>query len=565
MIGPFKRMFKRGRNQNREIDPDEIFLDSSNLPEFDTSQFEGRMEKPIPRKVLFILGAFFFLISVLFLYKVGKLQIVQGEKYAKTSMQNHLRNTLIFAHRGAILDRNAVLLAGNIPGDSDENFLGRKYSDILGMSHIIGYIKYPKKDSSGFYYTKELKGYDGVEKQYDADLSGENGLKIVETNALGALQSESVIRPPQDGKNLTLTIDSRVQSKFFELIGEVATDLSFQGGAGVIMDITDGGVLALASYPEYKSSVMTEGDDGDTIKKYLTDKRTPFLDRIISGAYTPGSIVKPFMATGALNEKVITSEKQILSTGSISIPNPYNPKEKSVFLDWRPQGWVDIRKAIAVSSNVFFYEVGGGFENQKGLGITNIEKYARLYGLGEKTGIDLPGEVSGVIPNPSWKALNFDGDAWRVGDTYHTVIGQYGFQVTPLQMVRGIAAIANFGKLITPHVVVDDKDVFPRDLKIPRDVLKVVQEGMRQTVTLGTAPGLKFEDVHVAAKTGTAQVGISKQRINSWVVGFFPYENPRFAFTLMMETGPNDSEVGAVRVMRQMIDWMRVYTPEYMK
>ena len=558
-------MFKRGRNQNREIDPDEIFLDSSNLPEFDTSQFEGRMEKPIPRKVLFILGAFFFLISVLFLYKVGKLQIVQGEKYAKTSMQNHLRNTLIFAHRGAILDRNAVLLAGNIPGDSDENFLGRKYSDILGMSHIIGYIKYPKKDSSGFYYTKELKGYDGVEKQYDADLSGENGLKIVETNALGALQSESVIRPPQDGKNLTLTIDSRVQSKFFELIGEVATDLSFQGGAGVIMDITDGGVLALASYPEYKSSVMTEGDDGDTIKKYLTDKRTPFLDRIISGAYTPGSIVKPFMATGALNEKVITSEKQILSTGSISIPNPYNPKEKSVFLDWRPQGWVDIRKAIAVSSNVFFYEVGGGFENQKGLGITNIEKYARLYGLGEKTGIDLPGEVSGVIPNPSWKALNFDGDAWRVGDTYHTVIGQYGFQVTPLQMVRGIAAIANFGKLITPHVVVDDKDVFPRDLKIPRDVLKVVQEGMRQTVTLGTAPGLKFEDVHVAAKTGTAQVGISKQRINSWVVGFFPYENPRFAFTLMMETGPNDSEVGAVRVMRQMIDWMRVYTPEYMK
>ena len=153
---------------------------------------------------------------------------------------------------------------------------------------------------------------------------------------------------------------------------------------------------------------------------------------------------------GALTEGVIDPYKKILSTGSISIPNPYFPDQKTVFKDWKAHGWTDMREAIAVSSDVYFYEIGGGFESQKGLGIVNIEKYAQLFGIGQKTGIDLPDEKGGIIPGPEWKIKNFKGEPWRIGDTYNTVIGQYGFQVTPLEMVRAISAIANYGTLVTP-------------------------------------------------------------------------------------------------------------------
>ncbi len=305
-----------------------------------------------------------------------------------------------------------------------------------------------------------------------------------------------------------------------------------------------------------------------TIDSYMTDPRKVFLNRDTSGLYTPGSIVKPFFALGALAENIIDPNTKILSTGSISIPNPYFPDQKTVFKDWRVNGWVNMMQAIAVSCDVYFYEVGGGYQNQKGLGIANLEKYARLFGFGETTGVDLPGESQGTIPSTQWKAVTFKSDpTWRIGDTYHTAIGQYGFQVTPMEMVRAVGAIANEGSLMTPHFILNDtaKEKEVTNVNLDKSYFSIVQEGMRDAVTTGTATAMNVPYVQVAAKTGTAQLGVSKNKVNSWVIGFFPYDNPKYAFAVMMEAGPSSNEVGASAVMRELLYWMSINTPEYFK
>jgi penicillin-binding protein 2 len=225
-----------------------------------------------------------------------------------------------------------------------------------------------------------------------------------------------------------------------------------------------------------------------------------------------------------------------------------------------------MRKAIAISSDVYFYEVGGGFETQKGLGIANIDKYADLFGVGQKTGINLGGEKDGTVPSPDWKAATFKNDPWRIGDTYNTAIGQYGFQVTPIQMVRAVSGIANMGTIYTPHITLGDKnystpEVFPVD----KQNMSVIYEGMRMAVTEGTCTALNLPNVLVAAKSGTAQVGLGNTNTNSWIEGFFPYDNPRYAFALVMERGPKAASGNATRVMSEVIDYMSVYTPEYFK
>jgi len=554
---------KKRNAMKASIDPDEIFLDSANLPDFDTYQFEGILEKPISKKTFFMLGIFFVCVGVIFVARIASLQVASGAAFAEESENNRLRHLPIFPERGVIYDRNGIELAWNSPRDGD--FSKRSYADMHGLAHIIGYVGYPATDSSGLYYQKNYVGKDGAEKYYDDLLAGEAGTRIVETDAFMNTRLGSIIYPPTDGESITLSVDARMEEKMYDLIALLIAEYKYTGGAGVIMDIKTGEIIALASVPEYSSSVMTEGDDISTIRSYQNDRSTPFLNRAVSGLYTPGSTVKPFVAVGVLEEKVVTPDDKIVSAGSISVPNPYFPDQFSVFNDWKAHGPVDIKEALAVSSDVYFYEVGGGFKTQKGIGIAGIEKYARLFGFGDYTDIDLPGDVDGVIPNPEWKLAMFNGDPWRVGDTYHTVIGQYGFQVSPVQMVRGIAAIANGGALVTPHVRLGDMVSTTPISGVNKDVLAVVRDGMRLAVTHGTAKGLDLPYINVAAKTGTAEIGTANQFINSWVVGFFPYENPHYAFTVVMEQGPHNNTVGGLYVMRQFFEWMAINMPEYVK
>ncbi len=557
-------------NKIKEIDPDEIFLDSQNLPKFNTQQFEGRLEKSIPKNSLLVLSIFFIIIILVFIFKLINLQIIKGETYFKKSENNTLMKQPIFADRGLIYDRNNILLAWNKWEVSDLNKLSspqRNYFPSNGFGLLLGYVSAPAKDSSGRYWQDSFIGKDGIEKYYNDILTGENGVRITETNVAGEIQSENIVTPPKPGNNINLSIDSRIEEKLYSQISEMAKNSSFSGGAGIIMDIKTGELLAITSYPEYNGTILSLGQDSKTINNYLTDKNKVFLNRAISGLYTPGSIVKPFIGYGALVENIISPLKQIFSNGSISIPNPYFPDKKSVFIDHGAFGYVDIEKAIAVSSDVYFYEVGGGFENQKGLGILNIDKYTRMFGLTETTGIDLNGEKAGIIPTPEWKAKTFKGEPWRVGDTYNTAIGQYGFQVTPIQMVRAVAGIASDGVIPTPHTRLGDsnlelkKEVINLDL----DKLKYIKNGMRMAVTEGTARSLNTSLVEVAAKSGTAQVGYGNTNTNSWIIGYFPYSNPKYAFVVLMERGPKAASGNATLVMRQVIDYMSVYTPEYLK
>jgi penicillin-binding protein 2 len=446
------------------------------------------------------------------------------------------------------------------------NFSIRTYKS-PGFAHLLGYVSYPQQDSSGNYWQTEFIGKDGLEKMYSDNIKGENGSKIVEVDVNKKIYSENIVNTPIHGQELITTVDSRIQGELFTLIKNLSESNSFSGGAGILMNIENGEILTSTSFPEYNGELLSLGKDSATIKSYLTDKRKVFMDRTISGLYTPGSIVKPFFALGALNEGVIDPNKKILSTGSISIPNPYFPGENSIFKDWRVNGWVNMVEAIAVSCDVYFYEIGGGFEGQKGLGIANLEKYAKLFGIGQKTGVDLPDEAGGTIPSPEWKIKNFNGDPWRIGDTYHTVIGQYGFQVTPLEMVRAVSVIANEGKLVSPHLILGDtvKENEVTIINLKKEYFDTVQSGMRQAVSTGTAVALNVPYVDVAAKTGTAQIGVAKNKVNSWVIGFFPYENPKYAFTVMMEAGPSTNGVGASSIMRGLLDWMSINTPEYFK
>lgn len=553
----------------KEIYPDEIFLDSKNLPNFNTQQFEGRLEKAIPKNAIFFLGLFFIAITFLFIWQVINLQIVKGESYFQKSENNTLNKTPIFADRGLVYDRNNILLAWNTWDKNDINKLSspeRSYFSSPGFGLLLGYVSVPAKDSSGHYWQDNFIGKDGVEKYFNDEITGINGVRITETDVGGNIQSENTITPPQSGENVTLSIDSRIEGKMYDSISEMAKNIGFQGGAGVIMDIKTGELLALTSFPEYDSNVLSKGDNSKTISEYFSDNRKVFLNRAVSGLYSPGSSIKPFLGYGALVENVIDPLKVIFSNGSISIPNPYYPDKKSVFIDHGTFGYVDMRKAIAVSSDVYFYEIGGGFESQKGLGIVNIDKYAKMFGIGEKTGINLGGEKDGTIPSPEWKAKTFKGDPWRVGDTYNTAIGQYGFQVTPIQIVRAVSVIANMGTIYTPHVTLSDKNYStPEVIPVNQDDMKVIQEGMRMAVTEGTATSLNLPSVSVAAKSGTAQVGLGNTNTNSWIIGFFPYDNPKYAFALVMERGPKAASGNATRVMSQVIDYMSVYTPEYLQ
>ncbi|PCI29142.1 hypothetical protein COB55_02660 [Candidatus Wolfebacteria bacterium] len=551
------KLRRNGRIRSRkEIDPDEIFLDSSNLPEFNTFQFEGRFEQPISGRMLYSLVVFFVLVAILFTGRMWFLQIITGEAYAQQSENNRLRHTLIFAERGVVYDRNGLELAWNIPRE-DESFSDRSFFTKPGLAHILGYVKYPAKDSAGFYYENEYVGSDGVEKMFNTELQGKNGLRIVETNAIGDIVSKNIVRPPTNGMPVVLSIDAELQNIFYEAIRDLALDKDFDGGSAVVIDIDTGELLALTNYPEYDSGVLTQGDDRATIASYQNRRDTPFLNRAVSGMYTPGSIVKPFVAIGALREGIVSPEKNFFSSGSIEVPNPYDPDNPTIFNDWRAHGYVDMRRALAVSSNVYFYYIGGGFEEQKGLGILNIEKYMRMFGFGSTTGSDLLEEQPGIIPNPEWKSDNFDGEIWRVGDTYNTAIGQYGFQLTPLQAARGFAAIANKGVLVNPTLMKDA--AVPEDvdrIDIDDNIFDVIHQGMRSAVLEGTAKGINMYDVKVAGKTGTAQRGRGNKYVNSWVVGFFPYDKPKYAFAVLMENGPVKNLVGATFVMRQAFDWM---------
>ena len=556
-MNAFRR--RRTRFKDRELNPDEIFLDSSNLPDFDRDRMEGQLEKPLSRFSYLGLGTTIVVLFLILFVQASILEIVKGEAYAAQSERNRLRPEVIFAARGAITDRNGVILASNEP--AEEGFPKRVY-EYPGFGSLLGYVSYPKKDSSGNYYETEIKGLAGAEEAFNARLAGANGTHLVEEDALGDVVSEGSIIPVKDGETIALSIDARVQEAFYGAISELADRIPFQGGAGVLMDVETGEVIALVSYPEYNPNILSAGEPADVIAGYQRDSRQPYLNRPVAGLYTPGSIVKPMIAAAAYSDGVISAEKTITSTGQLVVPNPYDPSKPTIFRDWKAHGPTDMREAIAVSSDVYFYTVGGGFGDQKGLGIERLAYWYRAFGFESPTGIEISGENTGFVPTPAWKEETYD-EIWRIGNTYHTSIGQYAMQISVLEAVRATAAVANGGKLLD-LTIQKDGPVRGETLVIDQEGLRIAREGMRLGVTAGTSVGLNpLSYVKAAGKTGTAQLGANNEWYNAWAVGFFPYDKPKYAYAVVMEKGPAGNGVGGIYVMYQVFTKMRETAPEY--
>ncbi|MBU6490987.1 hypothetical protein KGQ25_02435 [Patescibacteria group bacterium] len=546
------------RRRDPEIAPDEIFLDASNVPEYDRARFEGRLEKPLSRGTFFGISIAIALLIGTLVVRSWNLELTNGAAFAAESAHNVLETALLLAPRGVITDRNGVVLAENIEGG--DGSIKRNYP-VPALGQIIGYVSYPKKDAHGVYYDTSETGIAGLEAKYNSFLAGTNGQILTEKDALGNVRSTGIIVPAREGETLRLSIDNSLEVPFAQAIKDVVQSQNFIAGAGVILDVHTGAVRAIVSYPSYDPNVMANGGPSNIIAGYNSDPGRPFLDHAVQGIYTPGSIVKPFVASGALTDGIITPDTTIDDPGFLSLPDPYHAGKTFIYKGWKALGIVDVRKAIAWSSDVFFYTIGGGFQNQKGLGIDRLDYWYRQFGLGSTTGIDLPEEAGGLIPTPAWKENIFE-EPWYLGDTYFTAIGQYSMQVTPIQMARATAAVANGGLLYTPTMLAGQTPSYTR-VPVNASALAVVREGMRAGVTGALATAIDLPYISVAAKTGTAQTGVRNQYDNAWVEGFFPYDNPQYAFAVVLERGPSGVGEQAVNVMRDLFDALHTMNSSY--
>ena len=565
----------RDRYSN-SIDVEDVLLDASNTAGFNRERMEGKRELPLAKRSVRTVWYIFLVIAVVFLVQIYSMQVVKGEDYKAIAENNRVDKALIIAERGVVYDRTGEMIAWNEADETGEyDFPIRAYTDRGGLGQVLGYVSYPKKDTSGYFFRTDYLGRSGVELAFDETLKGNNGSKIVEVDALSDVISEFAIDAPSVGKEVHLSIDAELSEAMYNIIATSTEQAGFRSGAAAIMNVHTGEILALTSFPSFDPEVMADGYDIALINEYNNDDRLPFLNKVVGGAYTPGSIVKPFVAYAALDERVISEDTVITSNGSITIPNRYNPSQPSYFNDWRSQGSMTVREAIAFSSNVFFYIIGGGLPeiavpqagiNQPltGLGITKMAANYRRFGMGELTGINIAQEQAGVVPDPDWKQEVFEDD-WRLGDTYFTSIGQFGFLTTPIQMLRAYGALANGGTLVDPHVVAG-KTGSSTDLGLDQNIVNIIHEGMRKTVNFpgGTARAFERNDVAIAAKSGTAEIGVGNAFVNSWAAGFWPYEEPEYAFIIMMDKAPRSNALGATRIMGDVVEWMSVNRPEYL-
>jgi len=447
----------------------------------------------------------------------------------------------------------------NIPGVVIAKRPIREYTDYQGLGQVLGFVgKMSGRDleqNPGYKPFYEI-GKEGLELSYEKYLRGTPGVLEVEIDSRGREQREVKETLPEPGNNLTLSLDAELEDILTKSLGAEVRSLGSPGGAAVAINPQTGEVLALASFPTYDNNLFTRLTSKEEYDALLANQNKPLFNRVVSGTYPSGSTIKPVIASAGLQEGVITANTTINDPGEIKVANYIYP-------DWKAHGLVDVRKAIAQSCNVFFYSVAGGWDKIKGLGIAKLDEYLTKFGFGSKTGIDLPGEAAGLVPDPAWKEKN-KHEMWYLGDTYHLGIGQGDFLVTPLQMVTAYAAIANGGELLKPKLVtkITDKDgqeIFTAQKEIIRDNfvdkanIQIVREGMRQAVTSGSAQLLNDLSVAVAAKTGTAQFG-NEGKTHGWEAAFAPYNNPQIAIIVLVEGG-GEGYASAGPIVHDVLNW----------
>jgi len=408
--------------------------------------------------------------------------------------------------------------------------------EIPSLSHILGYTgvlnpeEYKENRDNGYRQFDHI-GKQGLESEYETYLRGTFGRKITEVDAFGDIEHTLSITDAVSGKRLTLELDSGLQKAIENSIINHLESTEATNVSVVVMDVHDGAIYSMVSWPSYDANLFTHGIDSKTYAKLLADERMPLFPRAYAGEFPAGSTIKPTYAAAALTEGIITPTTSFLSTGGIRVGLWFFP-------DWKPAGHgvTNVYHAIADSVNTFFYMIGGGKDSFQGLGVEKLMMYAKRFGYGLQSGIDIPGEANGFLPSKEWK-LEEKGEVWYVGDTYNLSIGQGDFLATPLQIARASAVFANGGFLVTPHLAIQaETESIPI---ISEDIAKIVRDAMRETVTNGTAQMLNNLSVTSAGKTGTAQWSSLKKN-HAWYTGFAPFEDPEISIAILVEEGADD-------------------------
>lgn len=562
--------------------------------------FKSAEDKLSKTEKVIILLLILIILFIVYSYKLFSMQIIQGEHYKSQSQKISSQVTIIPAQRGEIFDRNADLpmvintdsfavevIPGEIPPQKYDtviqklaNYLGipksqidrkipknirRSYSSVQvksnvpftvisniaenlndlpgvswvskpirnylhteSLSHIVGYVGDINQDEiTALYnqgYTKNsIVGKTGIEKQYDSLLQGTPGREMSTVDVHGRVISETpVVEPPKMGKNLVLTIDSTIQKLVEETLGN-------RVGASVVLKPATGEVLAMVSYPFYDSNIFSSDDSASEYSKLLNDKTKPLINRAVQLSYPPASTFKIIMSAAMLQENAFPASKTIECKGKML----YGGRVFHCHIHEPGHGWLDMKNAMAQSCDVYYWTIGRDY-----LGIEKIASYSREFGLGKSAQIDLPSQVSGLVPTAEWKQKKYH-EKWVGGDTMSCSIGQGFMEATPLQLANMIAMVSNEGIIYKPHILKEVRDPVTNEIieeikptvltesTIDKEVWKQIQEALRYTVTDGT-PQYPMHNklVQIACKTGTAEVDGYKDSWHSWLVAYAPYDAP---------------------------------------
>jgi len=453
--------------------------------------------------------------------------------------------------KSSLDDREVARLAADrhiLDGLEIEPYLIRHYPHGSALSHVVGYVA--RLDESDLqrldrdnYRATSHTGKTGIERHYESLLHGTAGFERVETNAQGRMVRVLQRSDPIPGRDLQLTLDLGLQLKALEALGD-------HPGAVVAQDIQTGEVLVLVSKPGFDPNLFVNGIGHDDYRALLDSPFRPLFNRFLSGGYDPGSTIKPFIALAGLDAEKITPETRIFSNGRYRLPG-----HSREYRDWRAggHGWVDLESALEQSVNIYFYDLAHN------LGIDRISRELALFGFGQPTGIDLPGEFNGVLPGRNWKRRTLN-QAWFPGETVITGIGQGFIVVTPLQLAYAAAELAGRGRAAPPRLV--ELQAPARAVVHDADHWDAVFNGMRAVVhgTRGTARSIASGlPVEIGGKTGTSQVFGRPQddtkienedlpwflRNHALFIGFAPIDEPRIAIAVIAEHGGGGSSVAA--------------------
>jgi penicillin-binding protein 2 len=450
-------------------------------------------------------------------------------------------------------------------------------------SHLLGYIgPIPEEqaqayEEQGYDPNRHLVGLTGVEYTFEQELRGQDGHKLVEVDVAGREvqtvgESEAVV----PGHNLRLTLDLDLQRAVEEILTQHLKNLYKKQGVAVAINPQTGEILAMVSLPTYDNNEFTGGISPEILQALQEDPNRPLVNHAISGQFPPGSTYKIIVATGALEEEVITTETRLYCGGILWLPNRFYPEDPSLaqpFYCWihhdyhGSHGSMGVVAALGQSCDIFFYQAGGGYRDSfAGLGEERIGYYAELFGMGARTGIDLPGEAPGLVPTARWKRVNYS-ESWVTGDTYNMAIGQGFVLATPLQVLNSAATIANGGTVYRPQIVREILDgegniiqAFApdviRQLPVSQENINTVRQGMRAAVAGAgaTAWAIDVPGVAVAGKTGTAEFFIDRNKdgipdrdregnmpTHAWFTAFAPYQDPEIALVVFVFGGGEGS------------------------